>query len=120
MGLTKIYKGFYKHFSVIYLDKFGTTRPQPSNISANLSATLSTSMELNMVYKEAGIEVDRTWWPTWRWTWWVVADIDIDMEIQFGERVGHGGWAQTFSTRSLPGLHFLSFVSLFSDAGYLR
>ena len=38
-----------------------------------------------------------------------VADIniDIDMEIQIGERVGHGGsvnWAQTFSTRCLPGL----------------
>ena len=28
----------------------------------------------------ADIEVDK------------VADIDIDMEIQFGERVGHGGW----------------------------
>ena len=22
----------------------------------------------------------------------MVADIDINMEIQFGERVGHGGW----------------------------
>ena len=36
---------------------------------------------------------------------------DIDMEIQFGERVGHGGlvnWVQTYSTQSLPGLHISS------------
>ena len=36
-----------------------------------------------------------------------VADIDIDMEIQFGERFGKrelANWAQTFSTRSLPSL----------------
>ena len=45
-----------------------------------------------------------------------VADIDIDisinMEIQFVERVGQWSrptglinWAQTYSTRNLPGLH---------------
>ena len=36
---------------------------------------------------------------------------DIDMEIQFGERVGHGGlvnWVQSYSTQSLPGLHISS------------
>ena len=33
--------------------------------------------------------------------------INISMEIQFGERVGHKGWLirpKTFSTKSLPGL----------------
>ena len=33
------------------------------------------------VEKVANMEVD------------MVADIDIDMEIQFDERVGHGGWS---------------------------
>ena len=34
-------------------------------------------------------------------------DININMEIQFGERVGNGGlftWAQFFFTQTLPGL----------------
>ena len=36
-------------------------------------------------------------------------DININVEIQIGRRVGHGGrglvnWAQKFSTRSFPGL----------------
>ena len=56
MGLTKIYIGFYKHFSVIYFDKFRTTRQHPPTISTNLSATLSTSIELDMV---ADMEVDK-------------------------------------------------------------
>ena len=35
-----------------------------------------------------------------------VADIDIDMEIQFGESFSRwsGNWAKTFSTQCLPGL----------------
>ena len=35
-------------------------------------------------------------------------DININMEIQFGERVGHGSWLigpKFSSTRSLPDLH---------------
>ena len=46
-------------------------------------------------------------WPTWSWTWLptmktknmddMVIDININMEIQFGERVGHGDWLQNFS-----------------------
>ena len=38
----------------------------------------------------------------------MVADSDINMEIQFGERVGHGSWLigpKFSSTRSLPDLH---------------
>ena len=36
-----------------------------------------------------------------------VADIDIDMEIQFGERVRHGGWLigpKIVRPEALPGL----------------
>ena len=29
----------------------------------------------------------------------MVADSDINMEIQFGERVGQGGWFKLFATR---------------------
>ena len=43
-------------------------------------------------------------WPTWSWTWWPTKEIDIDMEVQFGDVVGHGSWAQTFLTRSSPSL----------------
>ena len=38
----------------------------------------------------------QTRWPTWWPIWWPTKkndiDIDINMEIQFGKRVGHGGW----------------------------
>ena len=56
------------------------------------------NMELDMV---ADMEIDKVAD--------MVADMVADIEIQFGERVGHGvGWAQTCLTRSLPG-----FASLF-------
>ena len=50
----------------------------------------------------------------------MVANMEVDkvadMEIQFGERVGHGvNWVQTFSTQSnTRPTHLLSFASLFN------
>ena len=45
----------------------------------------------------------QTWWPTWRWIWWPTwswtmwptkkSTLTINMEIQIGERVGHGVWS---------------------------
>ena len=44
----------------------------------------------------------------------MVAGININMEIQFGERVGHGDWLQNFSDPNPTRLAcLLSFVSLF-------
>ena len=59
--------------------------------------------------KVANIEVD------------TVADINIDikinMEIRFGERVGHGGWLigpKLFDPKLTRLAHLLSFASLFT------
>ena len=44
-------------------------------------------------------------------------DIDINMEIQFGERVSHGGWLigpKLFDPKLTRLAHLLSFASLFS------
>ena len=41
-------------------------------------------------------------------TQWLTIVININMEIQFDEKVGHRGWLiglKLFLTRSLPGLH---------------
>ena len=43
-------------------------------------------------------------------------DININMEIQFGERVGHGGWLigpKLFWPKAIPVAFILSFASLF-------
>ena len=47
---------------------------------ADMVAEMVADMEVD---KMADMEVDLG----------MVADIDINMEIQFGERVGHGGWS---------------------------
>ena len=50
-----------------------------------------------------------------------VADIDIDMEIQFGERVGHGGWLigpKLFDPKQYPACassKFCEFIQLLSN-----
>ena len=61
---------------------------------ADMVAEMVADMEVD---KMADMEVDLG----------MVADIDINMEIQFGERVGHGGWSigpKTFSAWILHGL----------------
>ena len=73
---------------------------------ADMGVDKVADIEVEMM---AGMEVD------------MVADIntniDIDIEIQFWSR-GLVNWAQTFSTRSLPGfasLLILTFVKMLTD-----
>ena len=70
-----------------------------SVLSASLSPNKASSVEVDKVADKvadmvaemvADMEVDKM--ADMEVDLGMVADIDINMEIQFGERVGHGGW----------------------------
>ena len=71
----------------IFLDSQVSLAPIPVSLSVRHLVFSDTFGFHSVSVSETSQSVEMTkWWPTKK------IDININMEIQFGERVGHGGW----------------------------